>query len=95
MLTAGPGQAPPDGKHVPSMAPGGPRDLSADLARQREGSDARLTEPPGGEPETVGLEQGPEGVEPSRQMPDDPVTSAEPAAYSVGNSFHAGMKADY
>jgi hypothetical protein len=95
MLTAGPNQAPPDGKHVPSMAPGGPRDLSKDLARQRQGSDARLTQPPGGYPETVGKDPGDPSISPSRQMPDDPLTAAEPAAYSVGNSYHAGMRANY
>lgn len=95
MLTSGPGQAPPDGKHVPSMAPGGPRDLSADVARQRAGTDARLTDPKGGYPETVGKIPGPPGAGASREMTGDPLTSAEPAAYSVGNSYHAGMRANY
>ena len=95
MMTAGPNQAPPGGKHVTSTAPGGPRDLSASLARQRAGNDARPTDPQGGYPETVGKEPGDPSIAPSRQMPDDPLTAAEPAAYSVGNSYHAGLKANY
>ncbi|HXJ25920.1 MAG TPA: hypothetical protein VNH17_09475 [Streptosporangiaceae bacterium] len=43
----------------------------------------------------MGKEPGDPSIAPSRQMPDDPLTAAEPAAYSVGNSYHAGLKANY
>lgn len=72
MITAHPGnQAPPDGKHVVSMAPGGPRDLSGALARHRAGSDARLTAPPGGWPATSGAD------------PDSPDAPPEPGPGEV------------
>ena len=82
------------GKHVESSAPGGPRDLSKDVARQWKGNDARPTVP-GGVPETVGKTPGDPSIAPSRQMTGDPMTAAEPAAYSVGNSYHAGTRANY
>jgi hypothetical protein len=72
MITAYPGnQAPPDGKHVTSMAPGGPRDLSASLARHRARSEGPTTVPPGGWPVTSGRD------------PDSPDVPAEPGPGEV------------
>jgi len=93
MLTRGPGEALPEpaGKAVPSLAPGtGPRDASADLARHRDGSDARLTQPPGGYPETVGGNPDPPG---DRQVSDEDetgVTVQAPGPYSQATKWIGG-----
>jgi hypothetical protein len=85
MLTRGPDEAlpNPDGKHVPSLAPGrGPRDLSADLQRHRDQPDASVTKPPGGYPETVG---GNPDAPADRQVSDEPDTGvavSAPGPYS-------------
>jgi len=86
MLTRGPDEALPSpaGKAVPSVAPGsGPRDMSGDLARHREGNDARLTAPPGGYPETVG---GNPDKPADRQVSDEDdtgVATSQPGPYST------------
>lgn len=86
MLTRGPNEALPNppGKHVPSLAPdGNPRDLSGDLARHRQGNDAKVTEPPGGYPETVGGNPNPPA---GRQVSDEPetgVSTSQPGPYST------------
>ena len=76
MITAHPAnQAPPDGKHVVSSAPGGPRDLSGALARQRAGSDARPTVPAGGWPATVGADPDASPNIPPQPGPGEVLTS--------------------
>lgn len=92
MLTRGPGDAPqPDGKAVPSIAPGaGPRDLSGDLRRHRDQSDAVVTCPPGGFPVTVGGNPNAPAV---RQTSDDDATGVgvqAPGPYSQATAWVGG-----
>lgn len=57
--------------------------MSADLARHREGNDARPTAPPGGYPETVG---GNPDAPAGRQVSDQPetgVATGQPGPYST------------
>ena len=76
-----------DGKHVRSAAPGaGPRDLSGSLARQRDGNDAKVTEPPGGWPAIVG---GNPDRGAGRLQSDDAMTgvaTTSPGPYSLSTS---------
>jgi hypothetical protein len=86
--------AAPTGKAVTSSAPGGgPRDLSQDLQRHREQSDATVTCPPGGYPTTVGGNPNAPDV---RQTSDDdsggPVLA--PGPYSQATQW-AGGGANY
>lgn len=80
----------PDGKAVPSSVPGGgARDLAADLQRHRSQSDATVTCPPGGYPQTVG---GNPDAPADRQSSDDdsggPVLA--PGPYSQATQWVGG-----
>lgn len=68
----------PDGKHVPSSAPGGPADLSQRLAAHRD-KEAGPTVPPGGYPQTVGVAADPPAAELSSDTDGD-IATAGPEA---------------
>lgn len=97
-------QAPPDGKHVVSMAPGGPRDLSASLARHRarsEGPTELPGQPPGGYPRTAGRDpDAPRGVPAQREPQGEVITSpSQNSSGATSNTWHprasAGEYAGY
>lgn len=79
------------GKTVPSSAPGHRlRDMSGDLARHRDGSDARLTQPFGGYPQTVGASPD---APAQRQTSDEDTTGvavASPGPYSQATKWIGG-----
>lgn len=81
----------PGSKAVASMAPGaGPRDMSGDLQRHRDQSDASVTTPPGGYPTTVGGNPNPPAV---RQTSDDDMTGvavSAPGPYSLASKWVGG-----
>lgn len=93
MQDQGPAQALPNppGKHVPSSAPGAAvRDLSGDLQRHRETTDATVTTPPGGYPVTAGGNPDPPA---DRQASDDGMTGvavSAPGPYSQGTKWVGG-----
>lgn len=80
----------PAGKAVASAAPGGPRDISGDLRRHRDQTDAVVTAPPGGYPVTVG---GNPNAPADRQTSDDDtagVAIQAPAPYSQATAWVGG-----
>jgi hypothetical protein len=80
----------PAGKAVPSAAPGGPRDISGDLQRHRDQTDAVVTRPPGGFPTTVG---GNPNAPEVRQTSDDDMTGVAtqaPGPYSQATAWVGG-----
>lgn len=82
-------------KAVPSMAPGaGPRDLSGDLARHRDQSDASVTCPPGGYPQTVGGNPNAPADRQASDQDDTGVATTSPGPYSTATQWH-GMGANY
>lgn len=93
MQTRGPDQALPNpgGKAVASCVPGyGPRDLTGDLQRHREQSDATVTAPPGGYPTTVGGNPNPPA---ERQVSDEEYTGVAvqaPGPYSMATRWVGG-----
>lgn len=81
-----PATEPQPGKHVPSVVPGqGPTDLSAALDRHRSRTDAGPTEPPGGYPQTVGV--NPDAPEQRLMSDSAALTSPTPNASSSPTAF--------
>lgn len=78
-------------KAIQSTAPGaGPRDIAGDLQRHRAQTDASVTSPPGGYPQTVG---GNPNAPTDRQTSDDGMTGVAtqaPGPYSQATKWVGG-----